>query len=136
MNVHEMIEDAIASEKRTRRERKMFVKNHKDEMFAVANGLIDVQRYIIDLSYDGITALDLRVAGDHHVFKGTWSALRKMGYKTSMPVKDDKFASWSAYFHKEGSDLSVWLSFASTKCTRKKVGTKMVEQDVYEVVCE
>ena len=71
-----------------------------------------------------------------YVFNGTWEALRKLGYSATDRPKTTRLANWSGYFYKEGSDVSVWLTFAPTKCTRTQVGTHMVETPLYEVVCE
>jgi hypothetical protein len=32
--------------------------------------------------------------------------------------------------------VRIWLAFSSTVCRRVKIGTKTVEQDVYETVCD
>lgn len=75
------------------------------------------------------------VSGDVHDLAGAIRALRVNGFKSDAkpPTKND--ASWSAYYHDE-KQSNVSLHFTSKICKRVKIGTRMVEQDVYETVCE
>lgn len=43
--------------------------------------------------------------------------------------------SWSGYFKHPNSEQKFYLHFTSTVCKRVKVGTKTVEQDIYETRC-
>jgi len=136
MNMQEMMEEAIKAEKKERKKRKTFMLKHKDEFIVIANGLIPVQKQMVRIIYDGSEALDISLAGNHKVFKTMWKALRDLGYNCNDKPKDKRFSSWSGYWTKNDTDLTIWVSFSSTVCTRKQVGTKMVEQAVYETVCE
>ncbi|MGD9590835.1 MAG: hypothetical protein AB7Q37_18465 [Pyrinomonadaceae bacterium] len=80
--------------------------------------------------------LDIHLFGDKHALAEMVRVLRTRGFSTvnSPPKKGDN--SWRAFFRKDGVSVEIWLSFSSTVCRRVKVGTKMVEQDVYETVCD
>ncbi len=136
MNIHVMMEDAIKKNKSDHKERMKFLKNHKEEFFRVANGLIVIQEWIMRFSFD-VASLDIHISGDHHAFKGMFSALRKLGYNCESRPMDKTMASWSCWWYHEDKDKhpSLWVSFGSTKCTRIQTGTKMVEQPIYETVC-
>ena len=137
VNVFEMMEEAIAEEKKQRKNRKIHMNKFTEEYFRIANGLIVVQEWIMRIHFDGVSSLDISVSGDHHAFKGTFGALSKLGYKPSKRPKEEKLSAWNGWFYNhDGDHPIIWVTFSSTKCTRKKVGTKMVEQDIYEIVCE
>ncbi len=141
MNVHLMMENAIRQERIDYKKRLRFIKSNKDEYFRIANGLIVIQEYVMRFSFD-IASLDIHVAGDHHVFNGMFGALRKLGYNCESKPKDKIMASWCCWWHQEGCssyrdpDPKLWVSFNSTKCRRVQIGTKMVEQIIYETVCD
>lgn len=134
-NVVEIMITTIKKEKKNLKEQKAHMKKHNEHYIAIANGLIKIQEYIIDIRFDGISSMDLKVAGDHHVLNGTWSALRRLGYEPSERLKEDKVTGVCVWFYKNDWP-TIWFSFSSTKCTRKQVGTKMIEQPIYETVCE
>ena len=80
-------------------------------------------------------SLDISLAGDKHEFAMIVRALRTSGFvlDNAMPKAGD--ASWCAWArHPDGAVMVCF--FSSRVCRRVKVGTKMVEQDVYETVCD
>jgi hypothetical protein len=86
--------------------------------------------------FDG-DSLMLVLSGDKATLIQAIRALRTSGYDTS-PDEQGPQAGQAAYrvwFHKEGS-IDIWFSFSSTQCKRVKVGTRMVEEGVYETVCD
>ena len=75
----------------------------------------------------------LTFAGGGDKLKAAWAALRRAGYNTeSRPEKGD--TAFNAFWRKEGY-AAIFMMFSSTLCRRVKVGTKMVEQDVFETQC-
>lgn len=69
-------------------------------------------------------------------------ALRSRGLvPDSRPRKED--VSWTTWWrHQDRKKLNyskafpkIWLSFHSTQCERVKIGTKMVEEAIFEVKC-
>lgn len=79
-------------------------------------------------------SVDISVSGGKDVLNTVFGILRK--HKFSPDKRPDKpEPTFSTHFnHDTGARL--WLSFSSTLCKRVKVGTKTVEQDIYEVQCE
>jgi len=83
-------------------------------------------------------SLDLYYCGDKEVLHTIFKELAKLEFhSTSRPGK--KFTVFTSYFeHKDPEkreDFKIWLNFSSTVCERKVVGSKMVREDVYEVIC-
>ena len=134
VDLHNALKDA----RKARRKQKKFVSKFTNEFIRVSDGLDVIAEWVVNIRVDGSSSLDISVAGDHNVFKGMWSAMRKLGYDCSSRPTEKIFSSWQGWFynHDQEDRLPVYISFSSTKCTRKKIGTKMVEQPVYETVCE
>jgi hypothetical protein len=87
---------------------------------------------IVSVYFTG--TLDVGVTGDRHALMAAFGALRRLNFTpSSRPVAGSP--SYSAFFTHD-SGAMVWFSFSSTQCRRVKVGTKTVEQDVYETVCD
>jgi hypothetical protein len=61
---------------------------------------------------------------------------RKLGYEPSNRPGDEPETTFSCYWEHTELETKFWLYFTSTVCTRVKVGTEMVERDIYETVCE
>ena len=140
MKVAQAVEEAVALAKENRKSEKKFLKQHAREIERVAEGLEMISEWVVRIAFDNAASLDISVSGDHHVFKGMWAALRKLGYQASSKPTAKKFSSWQGWFYHEhqtgDARLPIWITFSSTKCTRKKIGVKMVEQPIYEMVCE
>ncbi len=87
-----------------------------------------------ELSADNDFDMHFRVTGDKQKFLQLVRCHRRYGFKPTMPAKDATAAFWriNAY----DAQMGMYFSFSSTVCHRVKVGTKMVEQDVYETHCE
>jgi hypothetical protein len=79
--------------------------------------------------------VDLHFSGDAHKLASVVRILRTAGFSTTAARPKQGDTQWSAYYHHPDCGTSVWLYFTSSVCKRVKVGTKMVEQDVYEVQC-
>ena len=75
------------------------------------------------------------VAGDAELLTKIIRILRTGGFTTTADRPKKGENSWYAFFDYEGLTLRLFLNFTSTVCRRVKVGTKMVEQDIYEVQC-
>lgn len=87
-----------------------------------------------DLSTDSDFDLHFRVAGDKQKFLQLVRCQRRYGFKPTMPEKGATSAFWRINEYAE--QMAMYFSFSSTVCHRVKVGTKTVEQDVYETRCE
>lgn len=77
----------------------------------------------------------VRFSGDKKRLASVIRIMRTSGYETtdSRPKPGD--SEWYAWFYSKDGSCRIWFNFASTICRRVKVGTKMVEQDVYETIC-
>lgn len=81
------------------------------------------------------TDIDLNFAGDAQKLSAVVRILRTNGFSTTAERPKAGSNTWYARYSNPEVGLDVWLSFTSSVCKRVKVGTKMVEQDVYEVQC-
>jgi hypothetical protein len=87
-----------------------------------------------ELNMDSDFDVHFRIAGDKEKFLQLVRCHRRHGFKPEMPAKGATSAFWR--ITKYGSDIGLYFQFSSTVCHRVKVGTKMIEQDVYETHCE
>jgi hypothetical protein len=77
--------------------------------------------------------ISLSFAGDGPKLAAVWKLLRRYGYNTgSRPKKGD--TTFYAFWEQSGY-AQLFMNFSSTMCRRVQVGTKMVEQPVYETQC-
>lgn len=91
----------------------------------------------IEPRLDGTYSYDIHFSGDIEKLKQVWALLRISGFGLPNGAKRPQAnePDWQGWFHNETCEWKIWVNFASTVCTRVKVGTEMVEQDVYEVRC-
>ncbi len=93
------------------------------------------ESFATSLSYSD--TLNIGVCGTKDALLRAWRILRQHDFECAPTEKPQPGQNqWSSYWTHKGSGIRVWLMFTSTQCVRKKVGTKTVEQDVYEVVCD
>ncbi len=139
--MHEMIsvdlvkasENLTDQEKRVKRSASYYHRN-KDKLWAVAElfkGKIEVQSATVEEN-----CFDLNVAGDKHVLQAVFGIFRKLGYEPSSRPSEDPATTFSCYWEHDEYETKFWLYFTSTVCTRVKVGTEMVQRDIYETVCD
>lgn len=87
-----------------------------------------------ELSMDGTFDVQFRVAGDKQKFLQLVRCHRRHGFSPTMPEKGATSAFWR--INRDDAEFPMWFAFTSTVCQRVKVGTRMVEQDVFETHCE
>jgi hypothetical protein len=104
---------------------------HKYELAPVVNAL---RKLGADVSLSD--SLDVRLVGDAKVLAAAVRILRTSGFDTGAkrPAKGD--TTWTAFFKRDGLALAVYFSFSSSVCRRVQTGTTMVEQPVFETVCD
>lgn len=79
------------------------------------------------------TWISISFAGDGQKLATVWRVLRQHGYNTtSHPKKGD--TAFNAFWSRDGH-ADLFMMFSSSMCRRVQVGTKMVEQPVYETHC-
>jgi hypothetical protein len=77
--------------------------------------------------------MNLSFAGDGEKLKTVWGHMRRAGFNTRQrPAKGD--TTFNAFWSQEGY-ADIFMMFSSTMCRRVKIGTKMVEQVIYETQC-
>lgn len=84
-----------------------------------------------DVRVDAEGDLIISVAGDKELFVKAWKLLRSVGIRLRPAEAGATFISQIHH----AQDMLILFQFSSTVCRRVKVGTKMVEQDVYETQC-
>lgn len=130
-NPIDLLGQALKKERDELREKRLRLKAHGQK---VAPLLAELQALGCELSYPN--SIDVRLIGDKHAFLALLRILNKHGFRTKKIEKGatEYFESFSV----PGTDyeLGLWVYFTSSVCRRVKVGTKMVEQDVYETVCD
>jgi hypothetical protein len=75
----------------------------------------------------------IRFTGDGDKLKDVWGLLRRNGFNTNNRPKKGDTEFYSFWTHDGHAQL--FMCFTSSLCKRVKVGTKMVEQDIFETQC-
>jgi hypothetical protein len=79
--------------------------------------------------------LNVGFTGDAAKLKAAIDVLDAAGLTTSNKPPAPGDTTWYGFFKSPASQIDVWLHFTSSVCIRKKIGTKMVETDVFETIC-
>lgn len=80
---------------------------------------------------------DIQFTGDKRKLDAVLSLVRFAGFTLDDPKPPGpKDTSWSCYATHPGLTVRIWVYFTSSVCKRVKIGTKMVEQDIYEIGCD
>jgi hypothetical protein len=90
----------------------------------------------IDATISFPDSLDVSIAGDKHKLAEAIRVLRTRGFTTDQPGPHKGDSTWHAFFKSPDCEVSIWFAFSSTVCRRVKTGTKTMEVDVYETVCD
>lgn len=82
--------------------------------------------------------LSIYVTGKPEKLTAFWAYFRSRGYIPDAHVPEGKFSSFSTRFRKdpEKYEGNIYFSYSSTVCRRVQVGTKTVEEPVYEIQCD
>jgi hypothetical protein len=126
MNLEELRDKVVKRQKETLD----FIERNRESYGPIVEEVSLLDPY--DMRIDS-TSLDINIVGDKQVLNRVFGILRRHGYEP-LERPTENTASYMTWFSKEGCG-GIWLNFSSTQCRRVKVGTKMVEQDVYDVVC-
>lgn len=123
----ELVKEALALA-----ERRETWKMHRSVLAPIVNAL---RKLGADVSFPN--SLDVRLVGDAGVLAKAVRILRTSGYSfpsASRPKKGD--TTWSQFFTRSECAVNIWFNFSSSICRRVQTGTKMVEQPVFETVCD
>ncbi len=137
MGMHQTVKEGLVASAEQQVERDKTLKAEASWYHRNKNGIKEVADALkkIDIQSASVSGeeVDIGVTGDKHMLAAVWSAFRKLGYEPSRrPEKAESY--FYCRWEKEGKP-SFYLTFSSTVCKRVKIGTKMVEQDIYETVC-
>lgn len=79
--------------------------------------------------------VDVSFAGDAQKLASVVRLLRTSGFTTSAERPKPGDTQWLATYTHPDCEVTTWLYFTSSVCRRVKVGTRMVEQDIFETRC-
>ena len=108
---------------------------NKEEIAMVAE-LFNEAGITVTRASMGGKCVDLSIAGTKETLETIFKIFRNRGYAPSDRPDEDDRVGFSCFWNHPDFECRWWLSFTSTVCHRVQVGTKMVEQPIYEVRCE
>ncbi|MCK4900200.1 MAG: hypothetical protein KAS38_15575 [Anaerolineales bacterium] len=129
----DIIEADIKSDKKYYRDKRQYFEDHREDVLTVAtelklgNALIRAQ--------STADSIDLHISGTAQELKQCFRAFRTLGYAPSSRPTETKLASFTCMFTHPDKKVQFWINFTSTVCKRVKIGTEMIESNVYETVC-
>lgn len=98
---------------------------------------LELERLGIEPRFDMIYgSVDIAISGDVDKLSIVWAALRRAGYTPrERPARGQP--EFRTFWDPADSDLlpKAFLNFTSSVCRRVQVGTRTVEQPVFEIVC-
>lgn len=121
------VELALEKERISLAERRLTYSKNKEKLDPLIEALA-----AIGCEFSFPNSLDVRLVGDKGKFLQLLRTLRRFGIKVDAIEKGATGFNQFVYL----GEAQLWVSFSSTVCRRVKVGTKTVEQDVYETVCD
>lgn len=77
--------------------------------------------------------INVQFTGDGDRLGKVWGEFRRNGWSTCSRPEKGK-TEFYAFWHQDGF-ADLFMNFTSSVCKRVKIGTKTVEQDVYEIQC-
>lgn len=81
--------------------------------------------------------INLSFTGDGEKFGTVWGELRRAGWSPNQrPEKDSKKSEFYTHWNHGDGLCRFWMHFTSAICKRVQVGTKTIEQPIYEIQCE
>lgn len=129
MSIVKIIEQRLREERDAIRKRREQFRASRDKLEPL---LTELHELGCELRFPN--SIDVTLTGDKHKFLALLRVLNRHGLKT--PKIEKGATGLSHFFYPEGTELSLYVVFSSTVCRRVKVGTKMVEQEIYETVCD
>jgi hypothetical protein len=101
-----------------------------DEAFEAINEEVSIDPYI-----DSDLDVYLSFTGNGEDYTHVYKILRRAGYEPTHQMGEGDKAYFSTTWRKENAP-GIWVSFSSNACRREIVGTKMVEENIYELICD
>jgi len=140
-SVHKMIGAALIKESENLTERENMIKRYasyyhsnKDKVeqltFAFGSKINCIGAEVAG------SCFDIKITGDKHMLQATFAVFRKLGYEPSERPGTELLETFSCFWDHPDHSCRLWLYLTSDICKRVKIGTKMVERDIYETVCQ
>ena len=112
-----------------------FIEEFSLEIKRIEKGMLNVLEWQVSSGIDiHSKCIDLSHSGDKLVLDGMFRALRKLGYEPDKRPETNA-SYFTTFWNRPGTTLRIYTRFSSTVCKRVKIGTKMVEQDIFETRC-
>lgn len=94
-----------------------------------------IQQLGLEIKYES-SYMSLHFTGDVHRLASVVRILRAADF-TSVSLRPKKGdTQWSAFYRHPDCNVELFLWFTSAVCKKVKVGTKLVETDIYETQCD
>ena len=124
------IDEQFAEDRKQLREKQAEWLKHKDALLPV----------VLELEKLGIQprwrwSLDLYFSGDAAKLAAVVRVLRTRGWKTDAERPGSMATGWTGWFNHPECKAMIWLNFVSSVCRKVQVGTRVVEEPVYEIRC-
>lgn len=103
----------------------------KDFYLPIINALQRCGAEVYDISPE----IDVRLIGDGPKLTQFVRIMRTAGFEIQGNRPKPGDTTWNAFFAHPECGMRLWLTFTSSVCRRVKIGTRMVEQDVFETQC-
>jgi hypothetical protein len=120
------------------REKRERLNKFRDAIKANAEQLRTILADFVEIGAEPIADdnwVHITVTGDKNKFLQFCRAMRKHGVELPK-IEKGSTGFTKLHFLGEAYEITLYFQFSSTQCRRVKVGTKMVEQEVFEVVCD
>jgi hypothetical protein len=104
---------------------------HKALLFPIITALVE-QGIEPHYKTDDIS---IEFTGDAAKLRDAMAVIVDADFSTTFAPAKPGDTMWYGWFTREDCPIKLWVHFTSSVCTRKKIGTKMIEQDVYETIC-
>lgn len=133
-----MILDGIRDVEKTATDTRGYYTTHYEDIVAFMDELEARGIRCIDVRVDAMS-LNVHVVGGQNEYEELVRAGSAKGLRR-IKIPDGKFSTDYGYMtangeFPNGKEFAIWYNFSSVQCRRVKIGTRMVEQDVYEVQC-
>lgn len=137
MKTLDIIEQGFAQEQEKLNKRRKSWREYKRTQHYLTTLVADLMKMgpLNDLVLSDHDWINMRISGDKHKLAQVVRTLRTRGYTTTEAPPAKGAREWKPIFSKAGAP-SIFLMFTGNSCRLVKVGTKMVEQAVYETVCD
>lgn len=138
----EHFEERIDAAKAAQQNFQDYLRHNQAELERVRKGLACIADIIIDIRIDGLTSVDVNIAGNTADFNRAWTALRVLGYEPVFrPEEGKKYANFTTFWNRQQGDkydaydMKIYLNFSSTTCKLVRTGEETTTRPVYEIIC-